>query len=65
MENKVRYCKKCGAELASSDHHSLCVNCRFKRNETAKKVLLSGFGFIGSAALFALTRGKFGGPKKS
>lgn len=29
---QIRYCKKCGCELASTSKRKLCENCRRKRN---------------------------------
>lgn len=32
-EEETRYCKKCGCELASTNKHKLCENCRRTRNK--------------------------------
>lgn len=55
---EIRYCKKCGCELVSTNKHKLCDNCRRKRNENIRNGVLSTVGMVGSIALFILTKGK-------
>lgn len=61
---EIKYCKKCGCELSSTNKHKLCDNCRRERAGTARKVLV-GVGTLGSAALFIKTNGKHGGGNKA
>ena len=35
--NEIRYCKKCGCELMSTNKNKLCENCRRIRNQKYKK----------------------------
>lgn len=48
---EVRYCKKCGCELASDSKHKKCDNCRSKVATTIRR----GFGAIGSIAVAVVT----------
>lgn len=61
---EIKYCKKCGCELSSTNKHKLCDNCRRERAGTARKVLV-GVGTLGSVALFIITNGKHGGGNKA
>lgn len=38
-EYVARYCKKCGAELPSTEKKKLCINCRRKRGEKIKNAI--------------------------
>ena len=60
-EHGVRYCKKCGCELVSTNKHKLCANCRRKRNAEIRNNVLGFVGTAGSFALFIVTKGKHGG----
>lgn len=54
--NKVRYCKKCGCELASTTKHKLCDNCRSERATAIRKI---GEGVLGVlVAVAAIFGGK-------
>lgn len=55
--SEIRYCKKCGCELSSTNKHKLCDNCR---RERAAKIRYGAVGTVGSIALFVITRGKYG-----
>lgn len=50
--SEVRYCKKCGCELASTNKHELCDNCRREKNKRIREFGLSFIG-IAASALFA------------
>ncbi len=36
--NEIRYCKKCGCELMSTNKKKLCENCRRNKNGTIRKI---------------------------
>lgn len=57
----IRYCKKCGCELVSTNKHKLCDNCRRERNANIRNGVLGAVGTVGSIALFIVTKGKHGG----
>ena len=61
---KIRYCKKCGCELASTNKHDLCDNCRRERASNIRKGVLGTLGTLGSIALFVITQGKHDDGKK-
>lgn len=54
---EIRYCKKCGCELVSTNKHKLCDNCRRERNANIRNGLLG----VCAVALFIVTKGKHGG----
>ena len=61
---EIRYCKKCGCELVSTNKHKLCDNCRRERNANIRNGVLGAVGTVGtvgSVALFIVTKGKHGG----
>ena len=58
---EIRYCKKCGCELVSTNKHKLCDNCRRARNANIRNGVLGAAGTVGSIALFIVTKGKLGG----
>ncbi|MCD8148834.1 MAG: hypothetical protein LUE92_04555 [Clostridiales bacterium] len=62
-EKEIRYCKKCGCELVSTNKNKLCDHCRRERSTNIRKVL-SAAGTVGSVALFIVTQGKHGGGNK-
>ena len=55
---EIRYCKKCGCELVSTNKHKLCDNCRRERNAIIRNGVL---GAVGTVVLFIVTKGKHGG----
>ena len=57
-ETEIRYCKKCGCELVSTNKHKLCDNCRRKRNANIRKGIMGAAGTVGSVALTIMTKGK-------
>lgn len=57
---EIRYCKKCGCELVSTNKHKLCDNCRRERNANIRNGVLGAVGMVG-IALFIVTKGKHGG----
>lgn len=62
MNETIRYCKKCGCELMSTNKHKLCDSCRRKRAENIRNGVL---GAVGALLSFGLFIGKHGGGKKS
>ena len=58
---EIRYCKKCGWELVSTNKHKLCDNWRRERNANIRNGVLGVVGTVGSVALFLVTKGKHGG----
>ena len=58
--NEIRYCKKCGCELSSTNKHKLCDNCRRERAAKIRNGALGAVGTLGSIALFVITKGKHG-----
>lgn len=61
MNEEIRYCKKCGCELMSTNKHKLCDNCRRKRAEKIRNGVLGAGGTALSVLLFVVTNGKHGG----
>ena len=61
---EIRYCKKCGCELTSTNTKKLCENCRRTRNKAIKDAALCIGGAALSVGLFVITGGKGGGLKK-
>lgn len=51
-ESGPRYCKRCGAELPSTDKSKLCINCRRKKGERIRNALFTGVAFVGTIAAF-------------
>lgn len=53
---KVRHCKKCGCELASTNKGNLCDNCRSKKDKWIKRGLMGGLAvlFTSVASIFAV-----------
>lgn len=41
---EIRYCKKCGCELVSTNKHKLCDNCRRERNANIRNGVLGAVG---------------------
>ncbi len=39
-DENVRYCKKCGCELVSTNKHKKCENCRNRKYGTIKKIFI-------------------------
>lgn len=62
---QVRYCKKCGCELASTNRKKLCDNCRRERAANIRKGILAAGSAVGSVVLFVATKGKHGGGTKA
>lgn len=60
-ESEIRYCKKCGCELASTNKHKFCDNHRRERAANIRNGVLGVVGTVGSVALFIATKGKHGG----
>jgi hypothetical protein len=60
-DTEIRYCKKCGCELASTNKHKLCDDCRRKRAEKIRNGAIGIGTTLGSVVLFVVTKGKHGG----
>lgn len=61
MDNEQRVCPKCGKELPENYKYKCCEACRGKKASTTKKVggaALSGILFVGSVALYIITKGR-------
>ena len=54
LDDEVRYCKKCGCELMSTNEGTLCENCKRRRASNVKKIGGTVLGIAGSAALGAI-----------
>lgn len=52
--------KKCKRHLPDGYKYKYCESCRNEHAEMAKGGLKVGLGIVGSAALFIVTKGKFG-----
>ena len=65
MNETIRYCKKCGCELMSTNKHKLCDSCRRRRAENIRNAILGVGGTALSVVLFVVTNGKHGCGKKS
>ena len=57
----IRYCKKCGCELVSTNKHKLYDNCKRERNANIRNGVLGAVGTVGSITLFIVIKGKHGG----
>ena len=44
---EIRYCKKCGCELTSTNKRKLCENCRRARNKKIRELVVG----VGSTAV--------------
>lgn len=62
-KTEIRYCKKCGCELVSTNKNKLCENCRRNRNQTIKNTTLGIGCTVAGVVIFVVTGGK-GGIKK-
>ena len=62
-KTEIRYCKKCGCELVSTNKNKLCENCRRTRNQGIKKIG-GTLAVLGVVALAAISNGNKGGIKK-
>ena len=52
-EQKIRYCKKCGCELASTNKSRLCASCQNKRKAFWGKIAKDTiFVFAAGIAIF-------------
>ena len=60
-DTEIHYCKKCGCELASTNKHKLCDNCRRERNANIRNGVLGAVCTVGSIALFIVIKGMHGG----
>lgn len=63
-ETQIRYCKKCGCELVSTNKYKLCDDCRRKRNANIRNGVLGVGGTLASIAVFVVTKRKHGGGNK-
>ena len=64
MENiqEIRKCKnkKCQRLLPEGYKYRYCENCRNEHAEKVRDGIKVGVGFVASAALFVVSKGKFG-----
>ena len=60
-EKEVRYCKKCGCELVSTNHRKLCDSCRRKRAGNIRRRAGEFAGGVFSVVVAAAAKGKFDG----
>lgn len=60
-EAEIRYCKKCGCELTSTNKHKLCDDCRRKRAEKIRNRAIGIGSTVGGLLLLVVTKGKHGG----
>lgn len=55
-DDKIKYCKKCGAELTSDNKKSVCKNCNRSKLGTVKTIGVIGLGALGALASIALKK---------
>lgn len=60
---EVRFCKKCGCELASANRRKLCENCRRERVGKIKSRAAGGAAVAGSLIMFVAKNGIPGSKK--
>lgn len=53
---EIRYCKKCGCELVSTNKHKLCDNCRRERNANIRNGVLGAVGTVAVLRYLLLPR---------
>jgi uncharacterized membrane protein YvbJ len=61
-----KFCKKCGKEIPQSSKKATCENCQYNKWGALRKGVETALGVVisvGSVAIFAITKGKSGGPK--
>lgn len=61
-KNEIRYCKKCGCELMSTNKKKLCENCRLEKTEKGKK---AGYVIVAAVTTVALAVSKVKGKNDS
>ena len=49
--SQIRYCKKCGRELASTNPYKKCENCRENTGSTIRSLVIAGVTLAGSYIL--------------
>ncbi len=54
---KVRHCKKCGCELASTNKNKLCDNCRREKVANIRKGILAAGSAVGGVLFFIVKKG--------
>lgn len=52
---EVKFCKKCGCELSSTNKRKLCDNCRRERAGKIRNGVIGAVGTVASIALFVIT----------
>lgn len=62
---EIRFCKKCGCELSSTNKRKLCDNCRRERDGRIRNGAIGAGGTVGSIVLFVITKGGHGGGNKA
>ena len=56
--NEIRYCKKCGCELMSTNKKKLCENCRRNKNGTIRKISRAAGSALGLAGVVLFRKAK-------
>ena len=56
--NEIRYCKKCGCELMSTNKKKLCENCRRNKNGTIGKISGAAGSALGLAGVVLFRKAK-------
>lgn len=51
--DEIKYCKKCGCELMSTNNYGMCDNCKGKSANKKKKGVLAALSIAGAAVAFA------------
>ncbi len=59
--NKIKYCKKCGCELSSTNKYKHCDNCRRETTVKIRDGVIVIAGVLGSVAVVLMTKGKNSG----
>lgn len=55
-DNKIKYCKKCGAELTSDNKKSVCKNCNRSKLGKVKTIGVIAVTVFGAAASVVLKK---------
>ena len=61
----VRYCKKCGCELMSTNTHKLCDHCRRERARKRREGFLKLGAIAGGVFLTVVTKNNHGGGNRT
>ena len=58
--NTIRYCKKCGCELMSTNRHKTCENCRRKNMGTIKNFIKAAVTTVSMIGIVIFSKSKGG-----